>query len=104
MTHDLTEGQLQELAAAAHGFVGADLAALVQEAAMTALRRIIAARKPEALQASAGQQNALQRFGGNTEKIRQRHPEEVSGVLVVPHRLLVWCQAQDSFLVAQVQP
>ena len=45
MTTDVTEEDLQGLAAAAHGFVGADLAALAQEAALTALRRIIAKRE-----------------------------------------------------------
>ncbi len=44
VAHDMTEQQMQDLAATAHGFVGADLAALAQEASLAALRRIIAAR------------------------------------------------------------
>lgn len=41
--HSLGEEDIDALAAAAHGFVGADLAAICQEAAMAALRRVIAA-------------------------------------------------------------
>jgi SpoVK/Ycf46/Vps4 family AAA+-type ATPase len=36
--HSLTASQVAELADAAHGFVGADLAALVSEASIAALR------------------------------------------------------------------
>lgn len=43
--HSLTEEDIDALAAATHGFVGADLAAICQEAAMAALRRVIAARQ-----------------------------------------------------------
>ena len=43
LRHTLTEGQVAALARAAHGFVGADIAALCSEAAMTALRRCVAA-------------------------------------------------------------
>ncbi len=42
LKHSLSDEQVASLAAAAHGFVGADLAALCNEAAMAALRRIIA--------------------------------------------------------------
>jgi SpoVK/Ycf46/Vps4 family AAA+-type ATPase len=38
VAHTLTDAQVEALAAAAHGFVGADLAALVAEAALVALR------------------------------------------------------------------
>ncbi|DBA80088.1 TPA: hypothetical protein ACH3X2_007576 [Trebouxia sp. C0005] len=44
--HCLAEEDIDALAAAAHGFVGADLAAICDEAAMAALRRVIAARRP----------------------------------------------------------
>ena len=44
ISHELSEEELQDLAATAHGFVGADLAALTQEASLAALRRVIAAR------------------------------------------------------------
>lgn len=43
LRHEVSEEQLVRLARAAHGFVGADLAALCSEAAMTALRRVVAA-------------------------------------------------------------
>ena len=43
--HCLAEEDIDALAAAAHGFVGADLAAICDEAAMAALRRVIAARQ-----------------------------------------------------------
>lgn len=42
MRHCLADKDIDALAAAAHGFVGADLAAVCDEAAMAALRRIIA--------------------------------------------------------------
>ena len=41
VAHALTSDQVAELAAGAHGFVGADLAALVNEAALCALRRVV---------------------------------------------------------------
>ncbi|KAA6418217.1 MAG: Cam interacting protein [Trebouxia sp. A1-2] len=44
--HCLAEEDIDALAAAAHGFVGADLAAICDEAAMAALRRVIVARRP----------------------------------------------------------
>ena len=43
--HCLREADIDVLAAAAHGFVGADLAAVCDEAAMAALRRIIASKQ-----------------------------------------------------------
>ncbi|GLC74667.1 hypothetical protein PLESTF_001542800 [Pleodorina starrii] len=45
--HCLSPSQVGSLAASAHGFVSADLAALVDEAAMCALRRRVAARGAE---------------------------------------------------------
>ena len=45
MRHCLAEADIDALAAAAHGFVGADLAAICDEAAMAALRRVIASRQ-----------------------------------------------------------
>ena len=45
MRHCLAEEDIDALAAAAHGFVGADLAAVCDEAAMAALRRIIASKQ-----------------------------------------------------------
>lgn len=43
--HGLGDAEVAALAAAAHGFVGADLAALCNEAALAALRRAVAARR-----------------------------------------------------------
>ena len=47
LTHSLVEGDVQTLAAASHGYVGADISALCQEAAMCALRRHVAAQRPQ---------------------------------------------------------
>ncbi|XP_072992313.1 calmodulin-interacting protein 111 [Typha latifolia] len=47
MDHSLKMTELQSLASATHGFVGADLAALCNEAAMTTLRRHIKAKAGE---------------------------------------------------------
>ena len=44
--HALSKGEVEELARGAHAFVAADLAALVAEAAITALRRCIASPHP----------------------------------------------------------
>ncbi|KAG0594421.1 hypothetical protein M758_UG075600 [Ceratodon purpureus] len=41
MRHSLREGEILELAASTHGFVGADLSSLCHEAALAALRRCI---------------------------------------------------------------
>ena len=56
LRHELTDAQADALARDAHGFVGADVAALCAGAAMQALRRAVAAREEEgagALLASA---------------------------------------------------
>ncbi|CAO2831573.1 unnamed protein product [Amaranthus hypochondriacus] len=45
MEHSLSSSQIQNLAVVTHGFVGADLAALSNEAAMVCLRRCIQAEK-----------------------------------------------------------
>ncbi|GAQ81059.1 Nuclear AAA ATPase [Klebsormidium nitens] len=54
--HSLRPSDVNTLAAATHGFVGADLAALCNEAALNALRRIIGARVQSAQ--SAGPRDA----------------------------------------------
>lgn len=46
MNHSLTNRDLQSLASNTHGFVGADLTALCNEAAMSALRRYISMQSP----------------------------------------------------------
>lgn len=45
LRHALGDAEVAGLAAAAHGFVGADLAALCEEAALAALRRAVAAKR-----------------------------------------------------------
>ena len=45
LRHALGDAEVAALAAAAHGFVGADLAALCEEAALAALRRAVAAKR-----------------------------------------------------------
>jgi len=49
-THCLTDQQVHQLAATTHGFVGADLAALVNEAALSALRRHIQQQQQQQLE------------------------------------------------------
>lgn len=46
MRHALSKVEVEELARGAHAFVAADLAALVAEAAVTALRRCISFPHP----------------------------------------------------------
>ena len=62
MRHSLGHADIEALAGAAHGFVGADLSALVDEAALYALRRAVAGasqgRQPEVrMLAAAGGRN-----------------------------------------------
>lgn len=45
MEHSLSDAQVQQLALATHGFVGADLAALCNEAALVCLRHYVRLRK-----------------------------------------------------------
>ena len=45
LKHSLGEEDVQKLAAASHGYVGADISALCQEAAMCALRRHVAKQR-----------------------------------------------------------
>ena len=45
LNHSLTEDDIHKIAAASHGYVGADISALCQEAAMCALRRHVAAQE-----------------------------------------------------------
>ncbi|GMH20221.1 hypothetical protein Nepgr_022062 [Nepenthes gracilis] len=45
MEHSLTHDQIQQLAAVTHGFVGADLVSLCNEAAMVCLRRYVKLKK-----------------------------------------------------------
>ena len=45
LRHSLADEDVQKLAAASHGYVGADISALCQQAAMCALRRHVAAQR-----------------------------------------------------------
>lgn len=45
INHNLQDEDVRALAAASHGYVGADLAAMCQEAAMCALRRVVRHRQ-----------------------------------------------------------
>ena len=54
LNHSLAEGDVEAVAAASHGYVGADISALCQEAAMHALGRHVAAREA-ARQSKGGQ-------------------------------------------------
>jgi SpoVK/Ycf46/Vps4 family AAA+-type ATPase len=60
MHHNLTPGDISAVAARTHAFVGADLEALAAEAAMTALRRLVAA-------SSASNRRAVGRTEGRTD-------------------------------------
>ncbi|SJX63872.1 related to AFG2-ATPase of the CDC48/PAS1/SEC18 (AAA) family [Sporisorium reilianum f. sp. reilianum] len=51
--HELTQQQIDELAGRTHGYVGADLSALVREAGMRAVRRTFARRQSESDQLEA---------------------------------------------------
>jgi AAA family ATPase len=57
--HCLSSAEIHQLAATTHGFVGADLAALVNESAMTALRRHVRAQQ----QHEQGQQQQSEAIG-----------------------------------------
>jgi SpoVK/Ycf46/Vps4 family AAA+-type ATPase len=57
--HCLSSAEIHQLAATTHGFVGADLAALVNESAMTALRRHVRAQQ----QHEQGQQQQYEASG-----------------------------------------
>ena len=46
LRHSLADSDVEKLAAASHGYVGADISALCQEAAMCALRRHVAGQEP----------------------------------------------------------
>lgn len=72
MAHGLSEGDVEGLAASAHGFVGADLALLVQEAALCALRRIVAAKKGCGKAALAAAPTAGHDAAAQTVRIKQR--------------------------------
>ncbi|KAJ3052828.1 spermatogenesis associated protein 5 [Rhizophlyctis rosea] len=47
LPHSLTENEITQVAAAAHGYVGADLAAICREAGLKSIRRAVEARKVE---------------------------------------------------------
>ena len=59
LSHNLKESEIDELSAGAHGFVGADVAALCQAAAMSALRRRITANNSHSNSSSSNDADAL---------------------------------------------
>lgn len=70
---------MEALATAAHGFVGADLAALVNEAAMSALRRHISrtrSQKAEVLSETSTMS------APSTQSLKGSSPQEESGLVV----------------------
>ncbi|OVA04284.1 AAA+ ATPase domain [Macleaya cordata] len=62
MDHSLTDSQVRNLASATHGFVGSDLAALCNEAALVCLRRHVAFK------------NAFDSAGGTSDKVHSKVP------------------------------
>ena len=56
LNHSLLERDTQALAASCHGYVGTDISALCQEAAMCALRRLVAAQEQSSCAAPDQQQ------------------------------------------------
>mmetsp|Transcript_25804 Transcript_25804/g.66464 ORF Transcript_25804/g.66464 Transcript_25804/m.66464 type:complete len:815 (+) Transcript_25804:517-2961(+) len=57
--HSLQDADIEALANAAHGYVGADLAALVNEATLVALRRVVATQQQQQLQLQGAEQPEL---------------------------------------------
>jgi AAA family ATPase len=81
--HSLTADQVDQLAASAHGFVSADLAALVDEAALCALRRFVAS--------SAGERSAERQ-----QQEGRQQPGETAALSVD------WCDFQAA--AARIKP
>lgn len=85
MRHSLREGEVLELAAGTHGFVGADLSSLCHEAALAALRRSIQL-KPD-LSASLSTFASPTKFESNSSMItssNENENDEVSPTRVNP--------------------
>jgi SpoVK/Ycf46/Vps4 family AAA+-type ATPase len=60
--HSATDAELDAIAADAHGFVGADIAALCREAATLAVKRVLPSRDTELILSAADLRGALQRI------------------------------------------
>ena len=75
LNHSMAEGDVEAVAAASHGYVGADISALCQEAAMHALGRHVAGRE-SARQSRGGQ---LQGSGAVSDS-QSEHSAGVEGV------------------------
>ena len=75
LNHSMEEGDVEAIAAASHGYVGADVSALCQEAAMHALGRHVAARE-SARRSQAGQ---LQGSSGAVPDSRSEHLAGIEG-------------------------
>lgn len=88
--NNLTPDQLHQLAATTHGFVGADLAALVNEAAMSALRKYVSQRQQQQPQQHKSEAKADEaQASAGTEVQQQPEPLCVSWDDVAAARLLV---------------
>ncbi|KAI8476766.1 MAG: P-loop containing nucleoside triphosphate hydrolase protein [Monoraphidium minutum] len=74
--HSLDAAQVSSLAGGAHGFVSADLAALVDEAALCALRRVVAAREEQGRQQQQQAQQQRQGQGVVGQQQQQQQAQE----------------------------
>lgn len=97
LNHSLTEDDTHKIAAASHGYVGADISALCQEAAMCALRRHVAAQESfreaseQRHQASAvASQNSTEAFSLEDFSTAQADATK-PGLQVKPYSLLQTC-------------
>ena len=71
----MAEEDIDALAAAAHGFVGADLAAICDEAAMAALRRVIATRQHASSSAQPSASKQLSPVTRGSTQVTQASPQ-----------------------------
>lgn len=105
MDHSLSELQIEHLATATHGFVGADLAALCNEAALICLRRYANFKKTyDSCSDNITEQPAL--MNGATKSIDHLSVanSSVSDMLVVPNLVLPSCMTGMSSETMEVTP
>ena len=74
MRHSLREGEILELAAGTHGFVGADLSSLCHEAALAALRRYM--QPKQNLSSSSSTFASPTKFQSNSSMVTSSHDNE----------------------------
>ncbi|XP_058097724.1 calmodulin-interacting protein 111 isoform X2 [Magnolia sinica] len=87
MDHSLVDAQVRSLASTTHGFVGADLAALCNKAALTALRRYIKMKNPNKFPATHNQQymERCLRFDSFEDVMGRSDMVKVDGVSSMDH-------------------